>query len=77
MTDFSQQNNQQIGALQADMANVKDDLAEMRTDMREVLDTLSQAKGYWRVLVLIAGAASGVTVFLQWLISWVPFIPKH
>ena len=75
--NFSEQNNKDIGALQADMQNVKTDMAEMRGDMKTVLATLSEAKGYWKMLVLIAGAASGVTLFLQWLISWIPFLPKH
>ena len=46
---------QQIGALQADMTNVKEGMREMRSDMKEIRDTLAEAKGYWKMLLLIAG----------------------
>lgn len=68
---------QQIGALQADMSNVKADMAEMRSDMKEVRDTLAEAKGYWKMLLMIAGFAGAVGSFVTWLLSWVPSLPRH
>lgn len=68
---------QQIGSLQADMNNVKDDMKEMREDMKEVRTILAEARGYWKMLVIIAGFSATVGAFVAKLIAWIPFIPKQ
>lgn len=74
--NFSEQNNQQIGALQADVTNLKADFAEVKDDVREVRDILLQARGSWKMLVIIAGFSSAITVMLSKLIAWLPNLPK-
>lgn len=44
-------------------------LADLTMQLAGVSSTLSEARGGWRVLLAIGGAASGVTVALQWLIE--------
>jgi hypothetical protein len=67
---------QQIGALQADVANVKDDMKELRSDMKEVRAILAEAKGYWRMLVIIAGFSASIGALVAKFSAWFPFPPK-
>lgn len=68
---------QQIGALQAEVANVKEDVSEIRADMKEVLATLAEAKGYWKMGLIIAGFSATVGAFVAKVIAWLPFLPRQ
>lgn len=75
---------QQIGALIADVANLKEAMAEVRddgktrgADITEIKETLAEAKGYWKMLLMIAGFSASVGSFVTWLLSWLPTVPKH
>jgi len=75
---------QQIGELRADVANLKevmsdakDDRKAMAADISEIKETLAEAKGYWKMLLMIAGFSASVGSFVTWLLSWLPSIPKH
>lgn len=74
----------QLGVLQADVANLKEDMAEakddrkaMRADVNEIKEILAEAKGYWRMGVMIAGFSGAIASFVTWLLSWLPLMPKH
>lgn len=61
-----------IGRMEGEMTALKDLLAEMRTDLKELKDTMHQMKGGTRVFLgLAAVAGSGLTVLINW------FIGKH
>lgn len=42
---------------------------QMATQMTAIRTTLAEARGGWKVLLAIGGAASGVTMGLQWLVQ--------
>ncbi|CAH1677692.1 hypothetical protein [Chelatococcus sp.] len=73
---------ERLSALEERVANVKDDVADLkasvasvRKDVTEIKDILTQAKGGWRVLVVIGGLAGSATTALLWLIGKIwPFI---
>lgn len=68
---------QQIGALQADMNNVKADVEEIRDDVREMRDILLKAQGGWRTLVIlgtISAVLGGIVTKLIGLLA--PLFPK-
>lgn len=74
---------QQIGALVADVANLKDDMKEakddrkaMRADVLEIKETLAEARGYWKMGLMIAGFSGAIASFVTWLLSWLPFAPR-
>jgi chromosome condensin MukBEF ATPase and DNA-binding subunit MukB len=48
---------ERLAVLEAEMRDVRDDVKEIAADMKVVRDTLSQAKGGWRTLMLVAGCA--------------------
>ncbi len=75
---------QQIGAMQEAIDNLKDDSAEakvdrkaMAADIAEIKETLAEARGYWKMGLMIAGFSGAIASVVTWVLSWVPFLPKH
>lgn len=50
--------DQQIGALMAEVANLKSEVSEIKTDMRTLLAFTEQARGSWKTVVAISGFAA-------------------
>ena len=57
----------EIRHLQGDMDKMVEDMEEIKKAIIEINKTLSEAKGGWRVLVGVAGAAGVVGSGLTWL----------
>lgn len=55
--------------VRGEFRDVKDDVASVRTDVAEIKEILTQAKGGWRVLVGIGGIAGLVGAALMWLLD--------
>jgi hypothetical protein len=75
---------QQIGALIADVANLKDVMADahddrkaMAADISEIKELLAEARGYWKMGLMIAGFSGALMSFVTWVLSGFPGIPKH
>jgi len=51
--------HRQIGALQADMENLKEDMKEVRSDVRQLVAVSEQTKGGWKVIAVV-GSIGGV-----------------
>lgn len=49
-----------VGRMEAEIAALKTEVAEMRADVRIIRDTLSQARGGWKTLMLVGGLAGAV-----------------
>lgn len=47
------------------------DVAEMRDDIRSILDTLAQARGGWRTLMLVGGAAGALGAAVHWAAGFI------
>ena len=54
MTDQIQRD---LGRHDAEIGALQDDMKTLVSDVREIKETLAQAKGGWRTLMLVAGAA--------------------
>lgn len=75
-----QQNAIDIAKLQVEVKHLTDGMAEM-TKVMQVLaekveaisETLTEAKGGWRMLMLVGGAAGSVGAFLSWVATHVSF----
>lgn len=50
----------EIGGLQARMETVEHELQAIRSDVREIRDTLVRAKGGWMALLVMFSAAAGL-----------------
>lgn len=71
-----QQNAIQLAAMSVEVAHLKLAVADLRTTNAEldrkvdlVLAQLAEARGGWRTLMLIGGAAGSLGSALTWLIS--------
>lgn len=49
--------HEDIGALKAEVANLKSEVAGLRDDVQQLLAIMNAAKGSWRTLALLGGAA--------------------
>jgi phage-related tail protein len=59
-----------IKHLQDDMDKMLENMKSMQTTLTAIDRTLSEAKGGWRVLMLIAGASGTVGAGLVQLVHW-------
>lgn len=59
---------QEYGRLTAQVEHLKKDVDELRNDMRKVLETLQQARGGWRFLLLICGASASAGALITKLV---------
>ena len=59
-----------IEHLQRDMDKLVASVAEMQKTLTSINSTLAQAKGGWRVLMLVGGAAGTVGAGIMQVIHW-------
>jgi prefoldin subunit 5 len=59
----------EIRHLQADMDKMVDDMEEIKKAIIEINKTLSEAKGGWKMLLAVGGAAGLVGSGVTWLVS--------
>jgi prefoldin subunit 5 len=59
----------EIRHLQADMDKMVDDMEEIKKAIIEINKTLSEAKGGWKMLLAVGGAAGVVGSGITWLVS--------
>ena len=58
-----------IKHLQADMDKLVQDMEEIKKSLYEINKTLSEAKGGWKVLMMIGGAGGAVGSFITWVVA--------
>lgn len=61
-----------VAVLQSEMRDVKDDLKEIKSDVREMLLFTQQARGSWKTVMGIAGAAAAVGALMAKVIPLIP-----
>lgn len=59
-----------LGNHDARLSAIEKDLQSMQLDLREIRDTLKEAKGGWRALMLVGGLAGGIGASLTKLLPW-------
>ena len=69
-------NDHELGELQAEVRNVKEDVTEMKSDLRDIRDTLAQARGGWKTLLLVAGIAGVMGAAVSKLVAFATWLPK-
>ena len=60
-----------IRHLQADMDKMTKDMEEIKDAIREISKTLSEAKGGWKLLLVVGGIGASVATFVTWFIDMV------
>lgn len=64
-----------LSALEQDQHEFKKEQGEMRKDVREIRDMFLQAKGGWKFLALMGGAAATMGGMASWVathLKWTP-----
>lgn len=76
MTDDGNKIHQDIGRLEGQMAAVMAQLALNSGELKKIQATLSEAKGGWKTVMLIAGVAGSVGAILGPFVTKIlPFTP--
>lgn len=65
----AQQNAVAIAVMETKMRHMEASFAEMSADIKAIRSQLDQAKGGWRILMLIGGAAGALGAGLQSLLT--------
>ncbi len=55
------------------MRDVKDDLKDIKSDVREMLAFTQEARGSWKTMMGIAGAAAAIGALVGKFIPLIPF----
>lgn len=59
----------EIKHIQDDLDSIAAEMIEVRKALAEINKTLSEAKGGWKVLMMIGGAGGAVGSFFTWVIT--------
>lgn len=54
---------ERLTRVEGDVGRIKDDVRELKTDVQDIKRLLHEARGGWRVLVIIGGAGAAVGAF--------------
>lgn len=66
----------EIGEMSARVHHLEQTASEMREDIRTIRDTLLQAKGGWKTLMLVAGISATVGGLMAKLVPLLSFLPR-
>ena len=66
----------QIAVLKTEVDYLKKMLDEVKSDTKEIKETLSQAKGGWKTLMLVAGISSTIGAAMVKVAPWFAFSPR-
>jgi hypothetical protein len=62
---------ERLATLEAEMRDTREDLGEIKSDVKAIRSSVDQAKGGWRILIAVGAAAGGLGAgairFLDWL----------
>lgn len=64
-----------FGRLEQQVESLTEQLQEVRNTLDQISQTLSEARGGWRTLMVLGGAAAGIGSALTWALSHIKFTP--
>ncbi len=62
-----------IAVLQTEMRDTRDDIREIKEDVRELLKFTQEARGSWKTVVAISGAAAAMGALVAKIVPHIPF----
>lgn len=65
-----------LGRHEAEIGALQSDMVELKRDVKSILTTLSEARGGWKTLMLVAGIAGAVGAVLGKVAMAIGWIPK-
>jgi|LauGreDrversion4_2_1035121.scaffolds.fasta_scaffold395423_1 hypothetical protein len=73
---MSENHEVQIAILKTELDHVRKDMDEVKADVRVIKETLQEAKGGWKTLMLVAGISSTVGAMIAKFAPWFGVLPK-
>lgn len=62
-----------VAKLQAEMQDVREDIKEIKDDVRDLLRFTQEARGSWKTVMGIAGAAAAIGAAMAKIVPMIPF----
>lgn len=66
----------EVAVLEAELNHVRKDLDLVKEDIRIIRNTLAEARGGWKTLMLVAGFSSVVGALLAKVAPWLAIGPR-
>lgn len=57
----------EIGRHDAQIEGLQNDMAEVKADVKAIREMMAEARGGWKVMMMVAGAAGAVSAGLTWI----------
>ena len=67
--------SERIGRLDERMKALERDMSDVDKKLGQILDTLSEARGGWRTLMWLGGAAAALGGFVAWALQHIRWTP--
>lgn len=64
-----------IGRHEAQIDNLERDMGEVKIDVKAILAALSEARGGWKTIMIVAGVAGAMGALAAKLAGWANVIP--
>lgn len=64
---------ERLAALEVHYKHMKEDVAALKGDVKAILSTLAEAKGGWKTLLMVGGAAGAMGALIG---KFLPFLHK-
>lgn len=68
--------NRTVGAFEAKIDRLERDVSLLIANQTEMLQILHQARGGWKVMVMVGGAASAITIMATKVLSYIWSLPR-
>ena len=65
-----------VAVLESEIRHLNETVDKIATDVAAMKSTMDQAKGGWRVVLLVAGVSGAIGASLVQLAAWLPPMPK-
>lgn len=65
-----------VGNFEAKIDRLERDVSLLIANQTEMLQILHQARGGWKVMVMVGGAASGITILLTKVLNYLWVMPR-
>lgn len=71
---MTESTERQLGRHDAEIESLQRDMEELKRDVKSILSVLSEAKGGWKTMMLVAGAAGAMGALWHQLAVWVGLV---
>lgn len=71
---MSPEERDRLTRVEASAETLREDMTELKADVKSILATLNQAKGGWKTLMAVGTVGGALGSIATWAISHIPFV---